>query len=134
MKTIFAMFISVIVIGYSGGLNIAKHFCKGKVVSKSFNYEVEECGGADRLEFNSCNPEKLVLSSVPCCKTESQFYKSFDFEKDNLVKGFVFEDVTVNKLEKKAFSAPLLKVNSPNLERPPPESIPIFIRLERFLI
>jgi predicted cupin superfamily sugar epimerase len=83
-KQLFVLSLSALVILFSGGAQVASHFCNGKIVSKSFNLEITKC---KKDKANVPLTQHPIASKSSCCKTEISFVKSsvsekFEFQKD----------------------------------------------------
>lgn len=131
-KKIFAQFLILIVIGYSGGINIAKHLCDGEVVAKAVNSEVRVCNKA--CETNSPLTNDPSISELSCCDTEFSFFKSDDFSEN-----FVSTDFSVETFffEPQDFTPSIFTVDNstlPNYVPPPILDKPVYVVYEQYLI
>ena len=131
-RYIFSFLMVAVVFAYSGGITIAKHYCKTEVVDLAINSVVEKCKGAKKSTPISSEP---IFSERSCCSDEIASFKSFNFQLsekillDNIGDAgspLLFEDEPL-----KGFK------NGPvfiSLKSPPLTPLPIFKVLERYLI
>jgi hypothetical protein len=129
IKQLFVLSLSILVILFSGGAQVASHFCNGKVVSKSFNLEVEKCRKDNVVVPFTKHP---IASKSSCCDTEVSFLKSsvsekFDFQKEITLIKPTIAFVQVSK-------EPVHAVKSIKKLRPPPSGPSIHVWHDQFLI
>lgn len=128
-KKIFSLLLVVLVVGYSGGINIAKHLCDGEVVAKAVNHEVKVCNKAESTTPFSDDPS---YSKKSCCDTELNFFQSDTFSKTSVVfdffavptqvEVFVPTEIASSDNSEQNYSPPLL------------HSPPIYEFIEQYLI
>jgi len=129
-KTI-AIFLLLTVVAYSGGVSISKHFCKGKITSRAFNTAAKPCKKASCKKHQT---RELGYTKPSCCNTEQDFFKSFNFEKNQVSQSFVLaiaEMVYPKLIVSDYTSSTKLRVE---FYKPPPDPTPIYVRIERYLI
>ena len=131
-KKIFAQFLILIVIGYSGGINIAKHFCDGEVVARAVNSEVDVCNKAK--ESNSPFTNDPSISERSCCETEFNFFQSDDYSESFVALDFSVDAVFIDYLD----YSPLIFTDDisaiPNYVPPPILDKPVYVVYEQYLI
>ena len=131
-KKIFAQFLILIVIGYSGGINIAKHFCDGEVVAKAFNSEVNVCNKAKESNFPFTNDPSI--SERSCCETEFSFFQSDDYSESFVSLDFSVDAFFIDYLD----YTPLIFTDDnsviPNYVPPPILDKPVYVVYEQYLI
>lgn len=131
-KKIFAQFLILILIGYSGGINIAKHLCDGKVVAKAINSEVHVCKKAK--ESSSPLTNDPSISKRSCCDTEFSFFQSDDYSQSSVSLDFTVDALFIDYLE---ITPPIFTVNNsviPNYVLPPILDKPVYVVYEQYLI
>lgn len=130
-RKIFSFLLVVLVLGYAGGINIAKHLCEGKVVAKALNSEVKVCKKAKESKTPSTNYPSI--SEQSCCDTEFSFFQSDDFSENQVSLDFTLDSFFIHD----AFTVPvLITVNQPlyNYFPPPLYSKPLHVVYEQYLI
>lgn len=129
IKQLFVLTLSTLVILFSGGAQVASHFCNGKVVAKSFNLKVEKCQKDNSVVPFTKHP---IASKSSCCDTQINFAKTSTFEK------FSTNKITLLALDQKfaTQSLPQPKVFLKEIKklRPPPNGPPLYILIDQFLI
>ena len=130
-KKIFSQILILIVVGYSGGINIAKHLCDGDVVAKALNSEVKICKKAEESKTPRTNDPSF--SEQSCCDTEFSFFQSDDFSQDEVSIDFsieMFSHEYSDELPEIVSDIPSYSDYSP----PPLISEPIYVVHEQYLI
>ena len=128
-KKILSIFLLLVVVAYSGGIKISKHLCKGKVVSRAINHEAKVCKRA-KCEINFS--DRTAVSKKSCCDSESDFFKSFNFEENTTANNFILANAYFYF---PTISIPVITSTSSRVDYyEPPPNVPIYIRVERFLI
>lgn len=131
-KKIFAQFLILIVVGYSGGINIAKHLCDGVVVAKAVNSEVNVCKKAK--ESSSPLTNNPSVSKRSCCDTEFSFFQSDDYSKSSVSLDLCVDALFIDYLE---ITPPIFSVDNsviPNYVPPPILDKPVYVVYEQYLI
>lgn len=132
-QLIIGLFVVLISIG-STGLTITKHICGGKVVKSAVGLAVRDLDCGMKLKPRKCPFHSEVTKN--CCSNIFEFIAGIeDVEKNHQssIKPPIFIGVVV-----KFLAAPLAKKNvqidEPLTYDPPPKEIPIYIKINSFLI
>jgi hypothetical protein len=128
-KKIFSFFLIILVVGYSGGINIAKHLCNGEVVAKALNHQVKIC---KKAQLSSPSRDHSSFSKKSCCDTEFSLFNSDTFSKINVGFEFLKADITFETtflLEVLSEDTSEKDYSHPQLHR-----LPIYDFIEKYLI
>lgn len=126
LKNIFVAFLAFCVLGFSGGVNIVKHYCGETLKEVSLNKEAAMC-----CDEHEPSPETDLFEET-CCLDQVSFFKTFEFEKE---KTCIAHVVATNRDIDKSITVVEKPSNliAENLSLPPPK-IPIYKRVQHFLI
>jgi len=126
LKNIFVSFIAFCILGFSGGVNIVKHYCGETLKEVSVNKEAVSC--CDKHEPIS----QSDLMNETCCLDQVSFFKTFEFEKQTIPLKLVA--LTTTAIEKPSFI--LEKPRSLLIENNslPPPKLAIYKQVQHFLI
>ena len=129
---ILNLLLAFLFVGYAGGINVGKHLCNGDVVSRAINFEVKVCKkAAVSIDYG----DETSVQKKSCCDTEIDFFKSFSFEKTNIVAPAQIAQFTAAIHDVQSFSIPQNRTQF-KLPKPPllATTTAIYIKIERFLI
>ena len=103
-------------------------YCKGNVMAKSINFEVEKCDN----ESNRMNEsQKPGFNRMPCCEVETSFFATDAFQAASSPWISVdFIHPIIPSLPQEFYSVCITTPYS----TPPDNGPPIYLRIERFLI
>ena len=127
LRTSILIIISVTLTAYSGGLSLSKHWCAGEVVSKSINMLNEECSD---METPMQEPG---INKPSCCANEYAFFQSDHFQKDQSLE-FHPADLISDSYGNLIVQVPFVQPKSIPFYAEPPPDLPVYIKVQRFLI
>lgn len=132
IKQIVAVFLSLLVLGFSSGITISKHFCKNELVDLAINSSVKKCKGAKKYSLPAPG---VSFSEKSCCTDEVARFQTADFSIN-------FPQLVINQdLVLVAHTALPIKIGQnkrvllvPRAHAPPLQNRRIHIIHEQFLI
>ena len=129
VKQLLVFVIAGLVILFSGGAQVASHYCNGKVVAKSFNLKMEKCWKDNVVVPITKHP---IASKQSCCDTEVSFAKSSTFEKLTKLQ---IASIGVHIAPQISFKGDTHQPEkSIKKLRPPPNGPSIHVWIDQFLI
>lgn len=132
MRFILVVVMSVMVLAYSGGITIAKHFCRTELIDLAINGVVKKCDGAKNKTPKSNKP---IFSEKSCCSDVVFSFKSFNFQLSSEAKIPTHIPAIVSGFSIiKEVKPTILNVVPTIIKSPPRAPLPIFKVLGQFLI
>ena len=129
VKRILSFLLVILIVGYSGGINIAKHLCDGEVVAKALNHEVTVCKKAASTTPLTDDPS---YSEKSCCDTEVSFFQSDTFSKTSVSFEFISSTIITHNYVPRVIT---LNNHSELIYTPPSlYDPPIYEFIEQYLI
>ncbi len=131
IKKILVVFLSILTLGYSGGITIAKHYCKSELIDVALNSEVQKCKGA---EISNSGVPQDGISEKSCCTDVIASFQTNSFQKsatEALTTGtaiFIQPIRAFDAVVKTTFTTRV------SLKAPPLSKRAIHVLFERFLI
>ncbi len=131
IKKILVVFLSILTLGYSGGITIAKHYCKSELIDVALNSEVQKCKGA---EISNSGVPQDGISEKSCCTDVIASFQTNSFQKsatEALTTGATILIQPICALVPVLISPVFTRVSS---KAPPLSKRAIHVLFERFLI
>ncbi len=131
IKKILVVFLSILTLGYSGGITIAKHYCKAELIDVALNSEVQKCKGA---EVSKSDVPQDGISEKSCCTDVIASFQTNSFQKSAIEALSVGAAILIQPIRA---LVPVVKtpvITSVSLKAPPLSKRAIHVLFERFLI
>lgn len=126
LKKFIALFISILIIAYSGGISIAQHYCADNLKSTHLNTPITSCLGEEET------PCKPGINKAPCCQDEYSFFETHAFDKNGKTT-ITFAEISNVRDFKLPSIIETIEETLHNYSLPPPD-VKSYIRHEQFLI
>lgn len=127
VRILISSSLAVVVLLYAGGVQVYKHYCFDELKSKSLNWTVQDCGGAEKS-----NSPLEGLQKSSCCKSESFFSQVQEFQKVQQHQTLlsITRDLNVEYLQPVRQSEKQYSF----YKRPPPDERRLYLMIAQFLI
>ncbi|MDX5404780.1 MAG: hypothetical protein LPK46_05125 [Bacteroidota bacterium] len=131
-QKVISIFISLLILGYSGGLTVSTHFCNEDLVDRSIILPAKKCEAATKSAPQEQDPH---FKRPSCCLDFVSEFKSQQFSTHQKIP-FVKDFFPSDKFE--ITSDPVFQDSEPTFLIPntkaPPDKVSRHIRFEQFLI